>query len=98
MTITWNAKQVQQWISSLEDGRYIKYIDQFKTISGVLLRYITRMELMYRIKDDNDREDLEKHIISLFPFENKKILYPFESREDMIDSQIESIVDTLVLY
>jgi hypothetical protein len=89
----WTSEEVKSWIQVIENKRYQKYVNNFKYVNGLLLRYITSMELGQRISNETDRVDFENHLRLLFPVENRQILFPFHSREDMIDSLIIPVVE-----
>ena len=71
----WNIDQMIQWISLLENGRYMKYIDILRKgflndgiNSGDILSDITRNDLRaqpFNIEGFTDRRDLENHFKSL---------------------------------
>jgi hypothetical protein len=93
--ILWTSFEVKRWILSLESKRYNKYINKFNYINGMLLRYITSSDLSHLISDEKDRETFEGHIRNLFPIENRRILYPYSSREEMLESLILPVVDII---
>jgi|SRR6516165_2550380 hypothetical protein len=90
--IFWLNKQVIQWIISLDDGRYKKYLPKFKFTTGLILRYMNFVELNEKIADDEDRDDFEIHLRQLFPME-RKLLFPHNSREQMLDSMTIPLVE-----
>jgi hypothetical protein len=89
----WTYKQVQKWIDSLDNGKYVKYSKYFKNINGILLRYMTSMELNHRIIDEKDRQDFEAHLRVLFPVKNRKILFPTYSQAQLIESMTSPVVE-----
>ena len=78
----WNINKMIKWISLLENGRYIKYLDILKKgflndgiDSGECLPDITKNDLRaapFNIENFKDRRDLEKHFKSLQKYDNQQ--------------------------
>ena len=69
---TWDMKQIEKWLYSLENGRYRKYIDglisAFKgdNIASTDLPDIDRADLRsFGVSDFKDRKDLLAHFVGL---------------------------------